>query len=74
MKNKKYLLLKDLIPIIKDGTKVSIYDDMGELCDADEVNKLPLKDLLGAIEREVIEIYYDKSDETLSIELSITLK
>jgi hypothetical protein len=61
--------LKDLIEVMDTGTVVCICDDMGPITDVVPLEKISVKTLIDDLDREVTRVYFDTSDNSITIEL-----
>lgn len=61
--------LKELLKVIKPDTVVCVFDDMGAHNDPKPLREIGVPTLIHELEREVVSVFYDHDDDSLSIEL-----
>lgn len=61
--------LKELLKVIKPDTVVCVFDDMGAYNDPKPLREIGVPTLIHELEREVVSVFYDHDDDSLSIEL-----
>lgn len=61
--------LKEILNVLDYKTKVCICSDMGAFNDPCTVEDLPYHCVAGALDAQVDRIYFDESDQTVTIEL-----
>ena len=61
--------LKDLINVMDDNTVVCVCDEMGSLTDVVPLKNISVKYLMNHLDREVNRVYFDTSDNSITIEL-----
>ena len=61
--------LKEILNVLDCKTKVCVCSDMGAFNDPCTVGELPYHCVAGALDAKVDRVYYDESDQTITIEL-----
>ena len=61
--------LKELLKVTRPDTVVCVFDDMGAYNDPAPLREIGVPALIHELEREIISVYYDSDDNSLSIEL-----
>lgn len=63
------MTLKDLINTMDDDTVVCVCDDCGALTDVAPLKNIGIKYLMNHLNRKVTRVYFDTSDNSITIEL-----
>lgn len=61
--------LKDLLEVICRDQRICVVDNFGPHNDPAPLNEVPITSLISSVDREVVTIYYDNDDNTITIEL-----
>lgn len=63
------MTLKEMLNVLDYKTKVCICSEMGAFNDPCTVENLPYHCVAGALDAKIDRVYYDESDQTITIEL-----
>ena len=63
------MTVKDFLEVIDKDTRVSICSDMGPIVDAKPAGEISIHPILYFLNAPVLRIYYDKDDESVTLEL-----
>ena len=63
------LKLKDLIATMDKETVICVCDDFGPITDVKPLSEISVKTLMHDLDRNVEKIYFDPSDNSITIEL-----
>lgn len=63
------MTLKEMLNVLDYKTRVCICSDMGAFNDPCTVEELPYRCVAGALDAKVERVYYDESDQTITIEV-----
>ncbi len=63
------MTLKDFLEIVDRDTRVSVCSDLGPIVDAKPAGEIPVRDVIYVLNAPVLRIYYDKDDDSVTLEL-----
>lgn len=64
------MTLKEMLNVLDYESKICICSDMGAFNDPCTVKDLPYRCVAGALDAKVERVYYDESDQTITIEVA----
>lgn len=63
------MTLKEMLNVLDYKTRICICSDMGAFNDPCTVEDLPYRCVAGALDAKIDRVYYDESDNTVTIEV-----